>query len=266
MLERKLLRLRYRLKCLIGDQPRRVVFMHIPKCGGTSVHRHFKTNFGNSRSGKIAMLDSMEGVLQKPAVIENARAAQYVSGHFGWNALEAIGQDAFRFTIVREPFERLKSLYLYSRTRTHTDHRILAKMFAAAKAMDFGSFCLTSDPELRALIDNAQTRTLAHDFYPFHTQDSVSLIRTAAANLWSLDFVVDTSDLDEAFLPLASRTDTRMVGRLHLNETPRNNGVGMSRQEFESDRRLYALIAQDLDLYEHTLNIIGRYGRNALAA
>ena len=37
MLERKWLRLRYRMKSIVGRAPKRVAFLHIPKCGGTTV-------------------------------------------------------------------------------------------------------------------------------------------------------------------------------------------------------------------------------------
>ena len=266
MLERKWLRLRHRLKCMVEGPQRPVAFLHIPKCGGTTVHRHFKSNFGGGRSGRLAFLDSMQADVRNPVAMANARSAQYVSGHCGWNALDALAINTFRFTFVRDPFERLQSLYLCARSRTETDHRVFAKLFAAAKQNDFPSFCLTDDLELRSLIDNAQTRAIAHDYYPYRPAEA-DVLRSALTHVEMLDFVADARDLDAVLPRLAALTETKLTSRReHLNRTDaRKDGV-MSRHEFESDRRLYALIAQDMEVYERVRSIAGGVRPHAIAA
>ena len=262
MLERKWLRLRYRLGGLMGPRPKRVFFLHIPKCGGTSVHRHFKNNVGNGRSGRVALLNSLSGDLANQGKLEAAARAHYVSGHCGWNAAQAAGADAFRFTLLRDPFERLASLYLYARERHRADHRVFEKLFKAAKHHSFADFCLSDDPELRALIDNAQVRTLAHDYFPYRAADAATL-KVALHHLDALDFVADAQDLDAVFPALAELTGTFLPRQpIRLNETQSTQALGLTRQDFMADRRLHALIAWDLGLYDR----VRRQSAPALAA
>ena len=160
MLERKWLRFRYRINCIVGRQPKRVAFLHIPKCGGTTVFQHFKTNIGGGRSGRIAQCDSLSFAKLDAKALERSRRARFVSGHFGWTALSAAGADAFRFTVLREPFDRLVSLYKFSRTKQHSDNPIFSAVFEAAKQRSFGDFSkVCSFLTRNALISSKYCRT-----------------------------------------------------------------------------------------------------------
>lgn len=252
MLQRKWLRFRYRVRRLVGEKPPRVAFLHIPKCGGTTIYRHFKTNLGGGRSNQIAHFDSLRFATFDASALDRARRAQFVMGHYGWNALSVVGEDAFRLTVLREPFARLKSLYRYSRAKQSSDHRLFAPLLEAAKQRDFGDFCLSPEPELRPLLDNAMTRTLAHDYYPLGNWDRERATRDALAHLDALDLVVDLNNLDAVLPRLADLTDTKLVhGQLRENATPAVKAELISSAEFESDARLMNLIAQDRVVYRH---------------
>lgn len=253
MLQRKWLRLRYRVRRLISrTPPPRVAFLHIPKCGGTTIYRHFKTNLGGGRSSHIAHFDSLKFAAFDGNALARARRAQFVMGHYGWNALSAVGEGAFRLTVLREPFARLKSLYRYSRAKQSSDHHLFAPLLEAAKQRGFADFCLSPEPELRPLLDNAMTRTLAYDYYPLGDWDRERATRDAAKHLDSLDLVVDLNDLDAALPRLAELTDTKLArGQLRENATPAVRAEEISSAEFESDARLMSLIAQDRILYRH---------------
>ena len=252
MLRRSWLRLQFQLKRLVGKAPPRVAFLHIPKCGGTSVNYHFKSNFGGARSGMSVQLDSMTGSDSDPAELERARNAFYVAGHFGWSAMARVSEGAVRFTIVRDPFDRLKSLFQFVRGGRRLKHPTFARVAAAAADMDFAEFCLTDQPEVRALVDNAMARTLASNYFPFEAADPAKTVRAAAANLDSLDFVVDIKNLSTALPRLAEATGTTIVSeREWLNKSEPAAAEVMSRQCFLNDRNLVARIAQDLDVYEY---------------
>ncbi len=252
MLERKWLRLRYRLKNIIGPTPKRVAFLHIPKCGGTTVFQHFKTNIGGGRSGKIAQFDSVGFTRLNAHDLESARHAQFVSGHFGWTALTTTGADAFRFTVLREPFDRLVSLYKFSRTKQHSDKPLFSAVFEAAKQRSFEDFCLSKEPELKTLIDNAMTRALADDYYPYVCSQPRDVLHWAKQHVDQLDLVIDLGDLDKTLPMLAEITGTKLTRkRQWQNKTPDAPVKILSRKEFERDESLMRVIEQDCRLYSH---------------
>ncbi|MES1156510.1 MAG: sulfotransferase family 2 domain-containing protein [Alphaproteobacteria bacterium] len=251
MFDRILARLAYRARVLSGRAPRRVVFLHIPKCGGSSMHYHFKANYGSQRSGRTVMLDSMEGSAFDPASLARARTALYVAGHFGWDTLCAVDQNAFRFTILREPFKRLVSLYFYARRLERSAHPGFAKLVEAAKRLPFDAFCLNPDPQARALIDNTEARALASDYAPTSTMDNDAIIRAATNNLAMLDFVGDTQELDEAFPAIARSTHTTLIrGKTKLNRTGEEPVRIVFHRDFLADPDLRSRIELDVEIYE----------------
>jgi len=252
MLKRAWLRLQFQLKRLAGEAPPRVAFLHIPKCGGTSINYHFKSNFGGARSSMSVQLDSMTGSASDPAELERARKAFYVAGHIGWSAFASVSDGAVRLTVLREPFDRIKSLFQFVRGGKQLKHPTFARVAQSAARMDFAEFCLTDESEVRALVDNAMARTLASDYFPFEASDPLATVRAAKANLDTLDFVFDIRELSAALPRLAQATGTTILpGRDWLNKSEPVAEEVMSRKHFLNDRKLFARIAQDLDVYEH---------------
>lgn len=255
MLKRKWLRLRYQLKTFAGATPRRIVFLHIPKCGGTTVFQHFKTNIGGGRSGRIARFDSMQFSKFSTPALDDVQRAQFVSGHFGWRAMEASGADAFRFTVLRDPFERLVSLYRFSRLKREAESQVFSAVFEAAKQRSFGDFCLSSEPELKSMIDNAMVRAMADDYYPFQRADPARTLRAAVDHIDLLDLVIDLPNLNAALPQLAKITGTQLVNRMSWeNRTPSERVSLISRAEFESDDALARVIALDRSLYRYAFS------------
>ena len=252
MLQRKWLRLRYSFDRMVAGKAPRIAYLHIPKCGGTTIFHHFKSNLGNSKSGKAVHFDSEAFARFDDAALETARRAQFVSGHFGWNALCAVGAGAIQFTTLRDPFKRLRSLYSFSRSKAHSAKPLFAATFEAAKQRSFGDFCLSPEPEVRMMIDNAMTRTLADDYACDKAWDHDTTLRAAMRNLDRLDLVIDLDDLNAEMPRICQISRTRLVrGQPNQNVTPPSDLRLMSRDEFESDVWLHKLIAQDEKLYHH---------------
>lgn len=255
MLERKWLRLRYRLKSLVGESPRRVAFLHIPKCGGTTIFQHFKSNIGGSRSGRIARFDAMQFAEFSAPALDEARRAQFVSGHFGWNAMAASGDDAFRFTVLRDPYERLVSLYRFSRLKQKAESAVFEAVFEAAKQRSFGDFCLSPEPELKSMIRDAMTRALAHDYFPYQDADPSRTLRAAIDHIDQLDMVIDLRNLNAVLPKLAEITGTKLASNLAWeNRTPAQPVSLLSWAEFESDSALMSVIGLDRMLYRYAFS------------
>jgi hypothetical protein len=246
------LRLQFQLTRLAGRPPPRVVFLHIPKCGGTSINHHFKSNFGGARSGMSVQLDSMTGSAGDAASLDRAKKAFYVAGHFGWSAMDAFSADATRFTVVRDPFERLRSLFQFVRGSRRLRHPTFAKVGYAAARMDFAEFCLSEDPEVRALVDNAMARTLASNYFPFAEENAAATVQAANAHLDALDFIIEAKRISIALPRLAAATKTTLLsGHDWLNRSQPAEKSTTSRKLFLNDRCLSARIACDLEVYEH---------------
>lgn len=92
-----------RIKRLPVCHEKKFIFLHIPKCGGTSVERFFNLQrsecvFGVKEQGnKLLTLHHLTG----PELLR-----------FGLVESESV-RDYFKFTIIRDPFDRMASDYLW---------------------------------------------------------------------------------------------------------------------------------------------------------
>lgn len=254
MLQKIMHRSLMNLRLLGGARPRRVVLLHIPKCGGSTITAHFKFNYGSQRSGRTVLLDSVLGSARDADMIARARRALFVSGHFGWNTLEAVAGDALLLTVLREPFDRLVSLYLFARS-IQTTHPGFGALTRVAKANDFSSFCLAQDDLVKSYICNAQTRTLASDYYPYSPTGLAGAVETAKKHVSRFDFILHLSELRARLTEIARRTQTLASrSRSHVNKTTASPDVFLPTQsEFMADPRLRTLLEADYELYAYAM-------------
>lgn len=135
-----------------------IVFVHLPKCGGTSLH--------DWMSEVLA-----PGVLsternRMPTELPSDRAAELhrhrvFSGHFDVIDLEKFPTPQRRFTVLRDPVDRLVSLYDFWRAHDPDfidEHDLAGPRFAAA--VSFEEFVGAPGPSVVHDIDNTIVRTL----------------------------------------------------------------------------------------------------------
>jgi hypothetical protein len=89
----------------------KIVFLHIPKTAGQSVHQFLVDSFPGAR---VCPARTNEQLLSIPR--RELNGYDIFSGHLDWCALDCVEGDKFTFTVLRDPLERILSFYFYLRT------------------------------------------------------------------------------------------------------------------------------------------------------
>lgn len=139
----------------------RLVFLHHPRTGGTSLHASFAAAFRPEEicPERFARLHEHE-----PAALARWR---FFSGHFRHDQFWAIAPPRLLVTVLREPRARILSLWRYWRG---LDPALVAAHGLAgprlAQALSLPAFLRCDHPEVRLAIDNAMACHLAGDAMP----------------------------------------------------------------------------------------------------
>jgi len=190
-LRKRIGRLQFQIERMINalaNRPsgRRVVFLHVPKCAGSTVNLAFKCYYGSGRSKRVVFISDREQGVAYDDKVMRARNALFVSGHFGIETLEKIRGDAFVFTMLRDPYERLRSIYGHLRTRTNRN-----PMQGLVLNMELVDFLRSQDPAILHWTDNVMARMLATSFDRSSVVglDRGELARLAIAHLNCFDHI-----------------------------------------------------------------------------
>ncbi len=136
----------------------RVFFLHLPKCGGTSVDVAMRNAY---RGAAHATVHLDPHAADRAAAIAGERERpyrrrlllyymaeernRYISGHFPYSeqARQAFGDEWHYITVLREPVSRWLSNYFYNKYKTSSDfYRITApieEFIASERARSYGS-------------------------------------------------------------------------------------------------------------------------------
>ena len=133
---------------------RPIIFLHIPKTAGQSVHAFMEASFTQAEICPARDNEQLIG-LSVPLM----RTFRLFSGHLDWAQLDCIGDDPFIFTILRDPLDRIMSFYFFLRRQAQslteeelhaTHHRGLR---AALELTPDDYFCGGPD-DIRQFIDD----------------------------------------------------------------------------------------------------------------
>jgi len=86
---------------------KKIIFLHIPKTAGQTVHSELARVIGENQTSPIRVHT------QAPANGQFPPGYSLYSGHLDWVDLGQFNADRFAFTILRDPFERIASFYFY---------------------------------------------------------------------------------------------------------------------------------------------------------
>ena len=113
-----------------------IVFLHIPKTAGQTVHNELVRAVGQSEVSPIR-------VHTQASTPEEQLPTGYrlYSGHIDWGALDRIPKPRFVFSILRDPRERIASFYFY--------------LLKEAKALDAAALSLPHNAGKRAVLEQS---------------------------------------------------------------------------------------------------------------
>lgn len=134
---------------------KKIVFLHLPKTGGTSLHRVINNSLPQNslfpeRFNKLYLYSR-----------EEMNEYSFFSGHYDWQSVSLIPGEKKIITLLRNPKKRILSLYYFwkAHTKEHIEKHNLRGPRIAKKS-DLLSFLRSEDNEVIQTIDNAMTRNL----------------------------------------------------------------------------------------------------------
>lgn len=84
----------------------KIIFLHIPKTAGQSIHSELVRVYGSNTISPIR-------THTQGASFVNGNDYKVFSGHIDWDDIDKIGQNRIVFTVLRDPLERMASFYFY---------------------------------------------------------------------------------------------------------------------------------------------------------
>jgi hypothetical protein len=232
----------FRKQPLPGSVP--ALFLHIQKTAGTSILHLARKYYGDS----IVSHGDCWGKSPDPL-----RQIRFISGHIGYDFAQPLMPGRYTFTFLRDPAERILSMYYFCRTRDPAEFVIYKK----ARELDLPEFLEAGlhDPWVRKNIWNNQVWQLAHGYA--HLDDRAiadfgedDLLRLAKAHLAEFSHVGFTETFAADAVPILEALGLpRMKNMPQLNDTPGRPGT--SAQSPDVRDLLRRLTELDLELYEY---------------
>jgi hypothetical protein len=220
------------------------LFLHIQKTAGTSLVDHVRKYYGTD------VTSHGEYWGKTP---QQLRDISFISGHMGYDFAQHLMSGRYTFTFLRDPAERILSLYYFCKSRNPSEFEIYRK----ANELSLEDFLVAgkTDPCVRMHIWNNQVWQLAHGYSLLDSKtiddfSSTELLQLAVQHLEEFSHVgfTETFDTDlvsiltALFIPLYENCPKANVTcrRPHLGDLPQN-----------IKRSLDALTELDRSLYEH---------------
>lgn len=227
-----------------------LIFVHIPRTGGTSFRKVLEDNF--SKDSILSIYG--DDILRARSVVCSHTSLDTISvirGHFSFGLHELIGERPYQYvTIIRHPVSRVMSLYNYIRSdQMHPMHSPVMSM----SLLDF----VTSGISLET--DNGQVRQLCgtEGEFPQSCYGSMSTdfgkidesqLEAALFNLCDTRALVGTTEQMGTFSLLVSSWFGFPIQRYpHVN---RASGIGRKDVALDTLWKILAFNQYDLKLWE----------------
>ena len=143
---------------------KRVVFLHIPKTAGQSVHSFLERCFSRENIAPTRVNHQLVGM-----PITEIRRYSLFSGHLDWALLDCVESPKFVFSILREPRDRILSFYFFLRRQAVTlkvqDLELPQNQgLKAALQLSCDEYFCGGPPHIRTFLDNHYDNFYANYF------------------------------------------------------------------------------------------------------
>ena len=212
---------------------RRIVFLHLFKCGGTTVIERLRSRLGAASVLHVRDVHAFDAELRRDSA--GARNHAAVVGHLSLPLLEAHFADWAWITVLRDPVDRMLSQYHHFRREAgglgevegeaDGDHAFRVRFCAEN---DLLAFATSEDPRLTVYTRNYMTRKIAGIIRRRRTHLGDKAQATAIGNLPRFAAVGTTDTLDDTFLPALDALMGRRASLIDRLRRPAN--VSAARQ------------------------------------
>lgn len=239
------------------------IFLHVPKCGGTTLTRWLESLFSDDRCFQVDPLDirRSKGELACMPAEERARI-DLLLGHLSYGWHELVPRPCSYFTILREPIGRVVSHYSYVRWMTSHEHYL--RDVVEAEDMSLGEYVASGVCDE---VNNGQVRLLSgvEDIVqePYgessvrYGSNDRELLDRALENIVSHFAVVGVLEnfdagvralCDAWGIPRSMRPrDRRNVGRKHYKKAvPTSDELAVIRKHNQLDIELYEYVLANM--------------------
>lgn len=231
---------------------KRICFIHIPKTGGMSVRKFISTLYPD----ELICPWTNEWEFEQMNSIEAKRYYAYF-GHIKFcDATKYLPEDTIYVSLVREPFERLFSLFSYWKLRAHSPvyKKEREGIFPLlVRDLEFIDFLRSDIPELKGNIENFQS-----NFFLSKESERATFenIRPVIDN--SFTYIGITNNMTDFFENIYSILEVPYVeSTIMLNCSPSKSLI---RENIESLKEISHLIhnsnREDYKLFFHVYNKI----------
>jgi hypothetical protein len=217
----------------------KILMNHLPKCAGNAVAQHFKTLFGEAGVYEVRTSNGLAGV-------PDLAPYQFVFGHMPLSWDEQFGAGRQRFSLMREPVDRVLSAYFFFAHLKEHNSPVVAKV----PMMSLEEYVNSDSPEQKMTTCNEQSRQLLGLQGP-GTQDPEQAIKFVAERVHLLDrfFTVGIYERLQESLDVVSwqLKLPRLRSGMVANRTPRSwHGDKFDQSIIEAIRKRNLI---DLELY-----------------